>query len=61
LGEKINVIKKNTEALEDARNGVGLEVNAERTKYMFMSRHQTTLQNYKKRANKPSENVATLK
>jgi hypothetical protein len=37
LGENINITKKNTEALLDAI----LEVNAEKAKYVFMSRHQT--------------------
>jgi hypothetical protein len=31
-----NVIKKNTEALLDARKGVDLEINNQNTKYMFM-------------------------
>jgi hypothetical protein len=38
----VNIINKNTEALLDAGKEVGLEVNAEKTKYMFMSHHQTT-------------------
>jgi len=40
LGENMNVIKKNTEALLDASKEVDLEVNTEKTKHMFMSHHQ---------------------
>jgi hypothetical protein len=40
VGENIDAIKKNTEAVLDARTGVGLEVNPEKTKYMLMSRSQ---------------------
>jgi hypothetical protein len=43
----------NFEAQLDASKEVGLEVNAEKTKYIFMSRHQTAGQNcYIKLANK---------
>jgi hypothetical protein len=40
----INTIKKNTETPTDASEGVGLEVNAEKTKYtsMLMSLHQNS-------------------
>jgi hypothetical protein len=38
-------MKKNTEALSDASKGVGLEVNRQKTKYVFISHHQTTGQN----------------
>jgi hypothetical protein len=41
---------------------IGLEVNAEKTKYMFMSHHQTAGQsNYIRVANKSFENVAKFK
>jgi hypothetical protein len=39
LGENINTIKKNTETRLEANTQVGLEVNAEKTKYMVMSHH----------------------
>jgi hypothetical protein len=38
LGQNIDTIQKNTEALLDAGKEVGLEVNPEKTKYMLMSR-----------------------
>jgi hypothetical protein len=39
LGEKYR--KENTEALLDTSKKAGLEVNAEKTKYIFTSSHQT--------------------
>jgi hypothetical protein len=53
LGENLNIINKNAEALLDASKETGLEVNSEKTKYMFTSRHQTEGQsNYIRVANK---------
>jgi hypothetical protein len=40
LGENINDIKKNIEAQLNAKKGLGIEVNAQRTKCMFMSRQR---------------------
>jgi hypothetical protein len=40
LESNINSIKKNAEALINASKEVGLEVNVEKTKYMFLSYHQ---------------------
>jgi hypothetical protein len=45
MGDNIVTIKKNTESLIDASKDVDLEVNAEKTKYMLLSRHQNAGQN----------------
>jgi hypothetical protein len=37
LGGNIDTIKKNAETLIDASKEVGLEINAEKTKYMLLS------------------------
>jgi len=45
LGDSINTIKENTESFLGVSRDVGLEINAEKTKYMIMSRHQNSGQN----------------
>jgi hypothetical protein len=46
----------------DASKEIGLEVNSEKTKYMFMSHHQTAVQsNYIRVTNKSFEKVAKFK
>jgi L-lysine 2,3-aminomutase len=57
-------MKKNTETLIEFSKDVGLEVNAEKTKYkqILLSYHQNACQNHDiKIANRPFENVAQLK
>jgi hypothetical protein len=62
VGENIDTIKKNIEALLDASKEVDLEVNPEKTKYMLMSRSQKSAQMHSiKRAYRSFEVVAKFK
>jgi hypothetical protein len=45
LGGNVDTIKKNTETLIDTSKEVGLEVNAEKTKYMLLSCNQNAGKN----------------
>jgi hypothetical protein len=62
LGDNIDIVKKNTETLIDAWNEVYLEVKAEKTSYMLLSRHQNAGQNHNiKIFNRFHETVAQFK
>jgi hypothetical protein len=45
LGDSVNTIKENSESLLEAIRDIGLEINAEKTKYMIMSCYPNSGQN----------------
>jgi nitrous oxide reductase len=60
LGKNIDNIKENTEASLMFSKEVGLEVNAEKTEYMFMSRDKNARHHTVKTGNKPSEGASKV-
>jgi hypothetical protein len=46
VGDKIHATEKNTRSLIYVSKEIGLEINAEKTKYMYLSRHQNAGQNH---------------
>jgi hypothetical protein len=62
LGDNMDHRKKNTETLINSSKKVGPDVNAEKTKHMLLSPHQTAGQNHDIKIAKISfENVAKFK
>jgi hypothetical protein len=62
LGDNINTVKKITQPLIGSSKEVGLEVNAEKDKYLLLCGHQNAGGNHDiKVANRPFENVAQFK
>jgi hypothetical protein len=62
LGDSVNTVKENSESLLQVSRDIGLEINAEKTKYMIMSLYPNSGQNQNIRiANESFENVAKFK
>jgi hypothetical protein len=61
LGENIDTIGKNTEALLDAIKEISLEANSDKSKYMLMSSKTAGQKHSIKLANRYFEGVAKLK
>jgi len=62
LGGSVHTVKENAEVLIVASKEIGLEVNADKTKYMFMSRDQNAGQSHSMKIdNSPFEKVEEFK
>jgi hypothetical protein len=62
LGDIVNITKENAENFSDSNRAIGLEIHAEKTKYIIMSSHSNSGQNQNIRiANESFENVAKFK
>jgi hypothetical protein len=62
LGSSVNTIKENPETLLEVSRKFGLDINAEKAKYMIISRHPNSGQNQNiRRANESFQHLAKFK
>jgi hypothetical protein len=61
LGENVDIIQKNTEALLDASKEVGLKINSKKTMYMLMSHKKAGQKHSIKIVNRCFEGVAEFR
>jgi sorting nexin-29 len=62
LGDSVNTIKENSETLLESSRDIGLQINAEKMKYMIMSHHLNLGPNQNMRiTNESFENVTKFK